>query len=369
MFNHKKYIIGFVVMLGLLGLALLDFKAGQKIEQYNPAGVAHYYLSYDLLSPTPGLIKRVFIDAINKFPRRDTVVFIGNSAIAGAGSEDTVFFNKQVVRKFNVINAGLNGEYFPASLALAVLGIKAAAQNQPDSFFHIFIAYPATRLYLYSNPSGYWVTGPSLYALANDCRMADYIYKGEGLCPMSESVQTSDGIKNFMVMNMRCVINRRVVMDSLKRREPYCLEAISTRSVVFRGPPLRADQEQLKFWKSLISEFNKSASREETLNFLTEKVQNLTRFLEDNHLRYKIYFLLLGDPSGIIEMLPPVERQSYRKMRAEYVDSIRLREPAWVVGDVESLDTNDFYDVSHMNENGQSKLALKVLDLIEKKAE
>jgi hypothetical protein len=368
MSSHKKYIIGFVVMLGCLGLALLDFKAGHRFEQYNPNGVAHYDLSYDLLLPTPSLINRAFIDAIKRFPRRDTVVFVGNSVIAGAGAEDKVFFNKQIAIKFNVINAGLNGEYFPASLALATLGIKAMAKNQPDSFFHVFIAYPATRLYLFSSSSGYWVMGPALYSLANESGMAGYIFKGDGLTPMGKAIQTLYGIKNYLVMNMRCVIDRRVVMDSLQSLEPYCLKAIDTRINGSRVLPSLTDRATLKFMGSEASRFAESAYREETLTFLDEKVQNLIRFLEENHLKYKMHFLLLGDPPGVVNMLPQAERQRYLEARSDYVDSIRLREPGWGVDAIDSLATSDFHDASHMNENGQLKLALKILDLATGKA-
>lgn len=352
-------------MLGCLGLALHDFKANYRLEQYNPKGVAHYYLDFDLLFPTPSLIKKAFIEPIKKFTRRDTVVFIGNSVIAGAGAEDKVFFSGQINKKNNVINAGLSGEYLPASLALATLGIKVAAEEQPDSFFHIFIAYPTTRLYLFSNASGYWVTGSALYALAKENNVDNYIFKGVGLSPMSLTDQAKYGIRNYLVMNMRCVIDRRVVVGFLQNGEPNCLEAISTGANGHRIPHTIGDPAAgMGFMKTEVSRFSESANREETLAFLIEKSKNLTRFLEDNHLKYKVHFLLLGDPPAMVEMLPQDLRKRYLGARSDYINSLRSLEPGWEVESIDSLDTSDFSDTSHMNENGQSKLASKILDLI-----
>lgn len=353
-------------MIGCLCLMLFDFKAAYKLEQYNPKGVAHYDLSYDLLFPSPDLINRGYIDAIKRFPRRDTVVLVGNSVIAGVGSEDKVLLHKKIATSYNVINAGLPGEYFPASLALAAMGIKEAAENQPDSVFHIFIAYPATRLYLFSNESGYWVTGPALATLANENKMEGYIFKGKGLIPMGMPDQVVYKIKNYFVMNMRCIINRPVIMDSLQRLKPYCLEAISSRDVGGDVPfiiNIKNNSSALNFLESETGRFSAVGYRNGTLDFLDEKVQFLTSYLEARKLKYKFYFLLLGDPPGLVEKLPQDVRQRYQEARSDYVDSIRLHK-SWIVEDINSFATSDYFDASHLNQNGQLKLASKILDLI-----
>lgn len=364
MSNYKKYCVGFVFSLICLGFIIFDFEGYDRVKQYNPYGIAHYLLPYDLLQPTPRLFKIIYINAIKKFSRRDTVVFIGNSVIAGSGAKDSTFFDKQVAKRFNVLNAGLGGEYFPASLALATIGIKAVAQKLPGRFFHIVIAYPATRLYLFSNASGYWVTGPALLSLAKEYNLDGYLFQGDGLHPMSEFTQLQDDVKNYAVINMRCVVDKRVVMKMFQDFTPYCLQAISAERIGIDVPTVFNAPSVVQSMRSEVGHFSKAPTREELLKFMSNKVAYLTRFLNKNHIRYKIYFLLLGDPPGAVMVLPKNVRQRYYKARYDFIKDIHSRMHGWVVKNIDSFTTSDFHDAVHMNEKGQEKLALKILHLI-----
>ncbi len=368
--SHKKFSLGFLLLLTGLGLLLFDLDGSHRIERYNPPGIAHYDVPYTTLQPTPRLFRTIFTKGTAAFPRRDTIVLIGNSVITGGGAKDNLFFNKLLAEKFNVLNAGLAGEFLAASLSLATIGVKAVAQYQADSFFHIFIAYPPTRLYTRNNswPTGYWMTGPALYALARDESLENYIYRGPGLLPMEVSKQTLLDLDNYLVMNLRCMITRHVVQNIFKYSTPYCLEALATKEVspgffeiYNRQLPVNSGTKDLM--QSQVGSFLDPAFRQAAVQTLSEEISNLARYMDENRLRYKIHFLLLGEAPAALQLLPSNELESYLATKIEFIKEIRTREPAWAVEIFDAMTSDDYFDESHFKESGYSKLAAKILQL------
>lgn len=366
MLSYRSYALGFFILLFVAGIALFDLKGNERVLQYNPKGMTHYDLPYDLMPPTPNLFSKAYLDPIKGFRGKDVIVFIGNSVVAGAGSEDAIFLNKQFIPDFDVINAGLGGEYFTASLSLAIMGLNEASEQYPDTFFHIFIAYPPSRLYINSNKTGYYSTGPAIYALAKEGNLADKIFIGKGLNPMGGYDKVVRWIRNSVIMNMRFIINRPIVMASLYNLKPLLVEPVSTKSPLYGLKSLAINSAELDRWRNLTKEFYDEDYRNQTLDLFNERIPLLIQFLEEKKLRYKMHFLLLADPLELIEMLPSSERNYYLNIREDYVGKIRSNHPEWAVEDLRPLPASGYYDAAHMNESGQRRLASMIFDMLKR---
>ena len=346
---------------------IFDFDAHNKIEHYNPAGVTHYDLPYDTFPPSPRLFSLAFLDSIGHFPNRDTIVLIGNSVIAGAGAKDKLFFSSSLKNNFNVINAGLGGEYFGASSALAVLGIDANFKRSPSAFHHIIVAYPPSRFYAMSN---YWVTGPALITLAEEHGLSNYITPYQ-IKKIESIKQRFLEIQGVITGNMRCIINRDDVVSSITNLEFYCQKPFSIENNQAGFLKQYADRMDAdRDYKGLSSFMNNNtlidyeSSRKDWINTLAEQSIPLERFLVQNGIRHKIYFLLLRDAPVAIDTLPSQRRDEYDLGKVTFLKELAERMPSWSVLEVPPMKNDDFFDVAHLRESGQAEIATVIKQII-----
>lgn len=359
--SHKRYVFllaGFAI--SSLGL-VFDFDGGNRIARYNAPNIAHYDLRYDAFPPTARLFKVAFLDSIEKFSDRDTVVLIGNSVIAGAGAKDKQFLNSSLSKTFNVINAGLGGEYLGASSALAVLGIDAIFKKHPSAFHHIFVAYPPSRMYV----GGYWATGHALTSLARERNLSGYIF------PYSISVKGNIKqrilmIKSTVAENMRCIVDGNVVTRSIVNREFYCEKPFNTENgnpVFLQQYADRMNAPSLRETMALSvamrdNTFIDSESRRNDMaGTVVQQLEPLERFLGQNGIPHKIYFLLLRDAPDAIDTLPRERQEGYKLGRMAFVKALAGKRPQWEVLESPSMDFGDFFDMGHMREGGQTRTA------------
>jgi len=366
--SHKHYIF----MLAALAIASLglvfDLDGANRIAHYNPPNIAHYDLRYDVFPPSPRLFKVAFLDPIGKFADRDTVVLIGNSVIAGAGARDKQFLNSSLSDAFNVINAGLGGELLGASSALAVLGMDANFRKHPAVVHHVFVAYPPSRIY----EGGYWVTGHALTSLAKERKLSDYVY------PYSTSAkksikQTLLGIKGGIAENLRCILDGSVVIRSIINREFYCEKPFNTEntSPAFlekyanrNRPPSPQEQKLVAGIMSDKTFIDDASRRNLKANAILAQLAPLERFLVQKGIPHKIHFLLLRDAPDAIDTLPRARQEAYDSGRMAFREFLAKRKPHWDVMDVPPMESGDFFDMGHVRESGQAKLANLIKDAI-----
>ncbi len=371
--THKKYIfilLGFSVFIASF---FLDPISKNKIDKYNPTNTTHYNLPYDSLPPSPYLFETAFLDSIKHFSPRDTVVLIGNSVIAGSGAKDKNFFNSRLGKDFNVINAGLNGEYLGASSALAVLGINASYKINPDGFYHIVVAYPPVRTYL--APS-YWVTGLALSNLAIDNNLYDYV------APVSTSnpLQRALWFKSVLNSNMRCIDIKKSLTFIVDKFEFYCEKPFGTeqKSPIF----LKTYNENVMATKlsesghrslSVFMEnetfIHSESLRLDRINSLIKAMAPLENFLLKNKINFKIYFLLLRDAPTAIGTFTLKKHKEYISGKKDYLKNISELRPEWVVLELPEINNNFFFDEAHMREEGQAVVAefIKNISLVGRK--
>lgn len=359
--SHKIYVV-LVAGFAVSSLALVfDFDARKRIVDYNPPNIAHYDLRYDVFPPSSRLFKVAFLDAIGKFADRDTVVLIGNSVIAGAGTKDKLFFNSSLSDAFNVINAGLGGEYLGASAALAVLGIDANLKKHPSVFHHVFVAYPPSRMY----DGDYWVTGHALTTLAKERKLSGYV-RPYPISVKASIKQTLLGIKGAIAENLRCIVDGNVVIRSIINREFACEKPFNTENnnpVFLKQHANRMiepsfQQQQLVSGIMADNTFIDSESRRNAkANAIADQLGLLERFLVQNKIPHKIYFLLLRDAPDAIDALPGARQEAYDSGRMAFRRVLATRKPQWEVLDVPPMEFGDFFDMGHMRESGQAKLA------------
>ena len=357
-----------LVVLAISSLGIIfDFDEHSKIEHYNPSGITHYDLPYAILPPSPRLLKLAFLDQIKYFPNRNTIVLIGNSVIAGAGAKDKLFLGSSLNNNFNVINAGLDGEYLSASSALAILGIDVNFKRDPSGFHHIFVAYPPSRLYAVSN---YWVTGPTLITLAEERGLSSYITP-YSITAIKYIKQGLLGIQNIIAGNMRCINNRNNVVNSItnlsitnldfycekpfniENNKPKFLKEYAGRMQTYTSQEYKALSEFMRDNTSIDNELQ----RESWINIIVEQAVPLERFLVQNGIRHKIYFLLLRDPPVAIDTLPSQRRDEYDLGKALFLKELAERMPSWGILEAPPMGNNDFFDAPHLRESGQAAIA------------
>lgn len=372
--SHIRYVL---ILAGLaiasLGL-VFDFDAGKRITAYNPPNIAHYDLRYDVFSPSSRLFKVAFLDPIESFENRDTVVLIGNSVIAGAGAKDKQFFNSSLSNTFNVINAGLGGELLGASSALAVLGIDANFKKHPSRFHHIFVAYPPSRMY----DGGYWVTGHALTSLAKERKLSGYVrpYPAsvkESIESIESIKQTLLEIKGVVAENLRCIVDGNAVIRSIINREFFCEKPFNTENnnpVLLKqhagrmvGPSL---QEQ-KLVSGVMADntfIDIESRRNATAGAIADQLGLLESFLLQKGIPHKIYFLLLSDSPDSIDYLPDDRHDGYYFGKMAFKKLLAEKMPKWEVLEAPPMEFGDFFDMGHMRESGQSKLANLIKEAI-----
>lgn len=361
---HKRYIFMFVGF-AISSLSLVfDFDARNRIAHYNPPNIAHYDLRYDVFPPTTRLFRAAFLDPIGKFADRDTVVLIGNSVIAGAGAKDKQFFNSSLSKTFNVINAGLGGEYLGASSALAVLGIDTSFKKHPTGFHHIFVAYPPSRMY----DGGYWATGHALTSLAKERNLPDYILP-YSISPKEGIKQSLLEIKGAIAENMRCIVDRNVVIRSIIDREFYCEQPFNTENrnpVFLKQYAGRTDALSWQEHKALSEAMGDNTfidsepRRNAKAGAIVEQLELLERFLAQKEIPHKIHILLLRDAPDAIDTLPSKRKDNYSLGRLAFTKLLAEKRPHWSILEAPPMEFGDFFDMGHMRESGQSR----IVDLI-----
>lgn len=366
---HRQYIF-ILVALAIAGLGLVfDSDARKRIAAYNPPNIAHYDLRYDVFPPSSRLFKVAFLDPIESFENRDTVVLIGNSVIAGAGAKDKNFFNRSLSDTFNVINAGLNGEHLGASSALAVLGIDANFKIRPSGFHHIFVAYPPSRMY----EGGYWVTGHALTSLAKDRKISDYVYPySTGAKEIGK--QTLLGVKGFIAENLRCIVDGNSAVRSIINRDLYCEKPFNTENQSsgflkhyagrMAGIPSQQEKIDLSQFMNSVTFIDSESPRNAMVSNIADRLGQLERFLAQNNIPHKIYFLLLTDSPDSIDTFPRSRQESYGLGRAAFRIELAKKKPRWEILDGPTMKFEDFFDAAHMRESGQAKLANLIKDVI-----
>lgn len=357
--SHKQYtVILFTLAIASVGI-VFDFDVRSKIQHYNSHGVAHYDLPYEIFPPSSHLFRIVLLDSIAKFPKRDAVVLIGNSIIAGVGAKDTLIISSSLNSDFNVINAGLRGEYLSASSALAVIGVDENVKKYPSAFHHIVVAYPPAWLY---EMGSYWATGPALTALAKERNLSSYIMPF--LPTEKESIKQT--IQSIIASNMRCAINRHIAITAIKNLEFYCEIPFGTR--VSKPGFIKAyarsiDNQTNEEYKTLSRIMNDNTFvdnellRNNKINGITEKLEPLERFLLENGIRHKLYFLLLRDAPAAINALPKARRNEYDIGRAAFLKELTARMSHWEILDAPQMGNSMFFDSGHLRDSGQVEIA------------
>lgn len=366
--SHRRYLF-ILATLAIASLGLVfDLDGAKRAAHYNPPNIAHYDLRYDVFPPSPRLFKVAFLEPIGKFADRDTVVLVGNSVIAGAGAKDKQFLNSSLSDAFNVINAGLGGELLGASSALAVLGMDANFRKRPSAVHHVFVAYPPSRIY----EGGYWVTGHALSSLAKERNLSDYVY------PYSTSAkkgikQSLLGIKGRIAENLRCIVDGSVVIRSIINREFYCERPFNTEnaSPAFlekyanrNRPPSRQEKKLVAGIMSDKTFIDDASRRNLKANAILAQLAPLERFLVQKGIPHRIHFLLLRDAPDAIDTLSRARQEAYDTGRTAFREFLAKRKPHWDVLDVPPMQPGDFFDMGHMRESGQAKLANLIKDAI-----
>lgn len=364
--NHKRYIFS-LIALGIFSLLVLfDFDGQQKIESYNPAGIAHYNLPYDVFPPSSYLFKRVFLDSIEHFPDRDTLVFIGNSVMVGAGAKNTLHFNSVLKDDFNVINAALDGEELGASSALAVLAIEENFRRHPLAFQHIFVGYAASRMYV----GAYALTGSALTNLAKDRNLTSYIVPYANKTPRDSIKQV---IESIIAINMRCILSKNSVVNSFKNRSFYCVKPFD---IEFKDPGFLKFYNRQKYpdtnqERKDLAEFMKDHTtidnklrRDDKVNNIVAQLAPLESFLVKHGVHHKIHFLLLRDLPEGIETFSIQKRDGYDLGRKAFLEELAQKKPGWRILEAPLLENSDFFDVVHMRESGQTKVAALIKQAI-----
>jgi len=212
---------------------------------------------------------------------------------------------------------------------------------------------------------GYWVTGQALTSLAKERNLAGYVH------PYSTSwkknlKQPFLEIKGRIAENLRCILDGSVVIRSIINRDFYCEKPFNTEN----GSPgflekyaRRIDGSSRREQKAVArimsdSTFIDNASRRNAkAGAIVDQLAPLERFLGENKIPHKIYFLLLRDEPAAIDTLPGDRQEAYDSGRMAFRELLAKRKPQWKVLDAPPMEPGDFFDMGHMRESGQAKLA------------
>ncbi len=354
------FLYPFCVFVVVLVILYLNYQ--NKVVSAINRGVASYNLSYNLVKPNYMLINELFTSQINKFDNRDIIVLIGNSLIAGAGTIDKNYLNKEISEHFNVINAGLGGEYLTSSVSLAIYGLDHAIRNNPNRFIHIFVVYNVERFYVHGD---YWVFGNAIAKFCHDKDIEPYIYNCKELRSQYNSDLLSQMISTLVVGGLSCAFSPdtfRVFVTNYTFRCENLFETIHKEGDFIKqhDNPLWYASADLSYVLGMISWVFDEDQRKNTLAIFRNRIGNLTNYLDSRGMnnRYRVNVILLSENNHILNiLLKSEEKNKYDRARQDFLSDMALVIPNSKVFFFNQVNPEDYLDVSHLKETGQSKLA------------
>ena len=373
---HKRYVL-MLLALAIISLSIifgLNFEPvdQQKIEKYNPIGTTHYDLPYSTLPPSPYLLELSFLGSIKNFNRRDTVVLIGNSVIAGAGAKNTIFLNSSLNESFNVINAGLGGEFLGASSALAVIGVDVNAKLNPSAVHHIFIAYPPSRFYVANT---YWITGNALSVIAKERNLGSYLNQyREKEGEYNEFSRKLTWASGVIGANMRCIDFKNTITHLALNFEFFCekpfrTEMVNPNFLKNYGHPYgynftKRELEHLSAEMNNATWITSESKRIEMENTIVTSMKPMEAYLNEKKIKHKIYFLLLRDAPAAVETFEPKQQFDYNLGRGAFIQELSRLKPGWIILEPPKMQNDAFFDTAHLRENGQEAISFFIKHVI-----
>lgn len=386
----------FLLWLLVILFALFDFKYNERLKEFRINNVTSFITPTDLAEPTSELVTEEFIKPIQSFEKPDTLVLLGNSTIAGTGTLDRGFLNRQLSENSNVINAGLGGQDLRASTGLAILGLDEAIKSKAVNHVDIVAAYTSYRLYVVGD---YWDYARSIGSL---CRKADLTHDVEGCTslPTYESLpEFRANTERWLLGSMRCMISSKIFSRWLEAGQPWCaqlysltednpefvsrhrrrMEGVHNDSAINIAMMTDETKRSNFFddWKFQQSAKNTPFSNE--VMFVTNadwrkdavlktaaKISVIETFLKKNRIPYGVHFFLISDPPNELqENLDRGRMESLAKGRSEFVAGLKSAKPNWHVYDLLPFAVSDYYDVGHLIESGQAKLATLIKESVQ----
>lgn len=386
---------------------VFDFRFSPKLRGFVLSGVASYLVPYDISSPGTGLLEDLFLQQIRSFPDRDnasTFVLLGNSVVAGIGSHERQFLNRQLSLKHNVINAGIVGEYLGASAALAMVGMKTALQAAKSSTFDVFLVYNPFRIYTdraWAYKETYRLFCNARYGISNSVVCKDHAASAAVENPLWLDGRAA--VERFFLGNMRCLLTPAIVTRFLSAKQVWCEELFAPREkrrsyaasdaqknqwddsirhaeiqpflaeeslgryLARVEPLLQKENDGKHAYHEMISKLYAPDQRLDHVDTVSRYGRAVEQVAADHGGRARLHFVLLSDPDALASHLTREQAEKLFLGRRLFLEDLRAKNPEWDLSNVAPF-VDDAYldDGGHLVEAGAIQLAVLLNALSER---
>jgi len=349
-------------------LLLLNFNPNRAkaLKNLETPGTASYDIPNEVATPTERLVDMSFSDAIRRFDDKPLVVLLGNSTIQGVGTLDRRFFNIELAKGSNIINAGLQGESLPASTSLALSGLTLAYSTMRPPRVDVFVVYPTTRLYTWGDCGSFCGAAAEL---CQKYQLGAYL----PACARFPHAMASWrrewlDMQNEALSYARCLMTQNEFFDSLKFGTWHCqnffdpewqqagyLHELHTH----QGLKTLDRKALIPILKEAIATFTPRNARI-NLDHARASINALELFLKQRRVAYRINFIFISAPPQFNALLTTRERDYIRAGQRNFLFQLHHQSPQYR-GQTWSFGPDDFFDESHLNESGLRKLANNIL--------